>query len=215
MNSPMHRVSYCEVGDRLVFLDVSADRSFCLNSEAEGEFRKLGITAKDEEDPGGQAAGTGPFAGWSEAPRPCIAPAAARQSLLDRPRQASGWAKTWLAVGRLQSARLRLRLQTFADALASFEKAKRRSVPDCAAAGDLAGELAGFLAAMRLLTTRDFCLSHSYAVARFMIERGIDATLIFGVRLGPFAAHCWVQHGDCLLNDRLDTVRIFTPILVL
>jgi len=211
----MHRLSYCEVGGRLVFLDASADRYFCLNYEAEDEFRKVGTKAKDWADASGQTAGAGPFAGWNEAPRPCPAPAAARQSLLDEPGPAAGWARTWLAVRRLQSARLRFRLQSFAGALASFEKAKSRSATGCATAADLAAELTGFLAAMRLLTTRDFCLSHSYAVARFMLARGIDASLIFGVRLGPFAAHCWVQHGDCLLNDRLDTVRIFTPILVL
>ncbi|RYM07421.1 lasso peptide biosynthesis B2 protein [Sphingobium cupriresistens] len=39
--------------------------------------------------------------------------------------------------------------------------------------------------------------------------------VVLGVQLGPFSAHCWVQHEDRLVNDRVDMVRTFTPILVL
>jgi len=30
----------------------------------------------------------------------------------------------------------------------------------------------------------------------------------------PFQAHCWVQFEDHVLNDHLDNVRNFTPILI-
>ena len=38
--------------------------------------------------------------------------------------------------------------------------------------------------------------------------------LVFAVMTRPFAAHCWVQLDETVLNDRLDHVRKFTPILV-
>jgi len=37
---------------------------------------------------------------------------------------------------------------------------------------------------------------------------------VFGVKLNPFSAHCWVQAGDIVLNDAIDHVTIHTPILV-
>jgi hypothetical protein len=48
-----------------------------------------------------------------------------------------------------------------------------------------------------------------------MIAKGIRPDVVLGVQLGPFSAHCWVQHEDRLVNDRVDMVRTFTPILVL
>ena len=38
---------------------------------------------------------------------------------------------------------------------------------------------------------------------------------VIGVSLYPFAAHSWVQCGTALVNDRLDRVRHFTPILTI
>jgi hypothetical protein len=214
MISPMRCVSYCEVGDRLIFLDIAQDRYFCLNSRAESDFRKLARGVPDWEAPGERGEDALPLiASGTGAPRPCVGPAAARQSLLDEPQAPAGPARTWSAMARLHAARLRFRLQSLPGALASFDKATRRSAPRPASAGELAAQVAGFRAAEQLLTTRDFCLSHSYAIARYMLARGLAADLVFGVRLGPFAAHCWAQHGDWLLNDRLDTIRTFTPIL--
>ncbi|MBO9708023.1 MAG: lasso peptide biosynthesis B2 protein [Caulobacter sp.] len=36
---------------------------------------------------------------------------------------------------------------------------------------------------------------------------------VFGVSTWPFAAHCWVQLDGLVLNDRLQRVRRYTPIL--
>ncbi|BAI99047.1 hypothetical protein Sj15T_10470 [Sphingobium sp. TA15] len=57
------------------------------------------------------------------------------------------------------------------------------------------------------------CLLYSLALAKLLLSSGTSPTLIFGVKLAPFAAHCWVQDGDCVLNDDLDHTRLFTPIL--
>jgi hypothetical protein len=39
--------------------------------------------------------------------------------------------------------------------------------------------------------------------------------LVFGAKLNPFAAHCWVQLEDVVLNDRTDNVAVFTPVGVI
>jgi hypothetical protein len=52
----------------------------------------------------------------------------------------------------------------------------------------------------------------SLALIACLWRRGLPADLYFGVRIAPFAAHCWVQSGDCLLSDPFDIVREFTPV---
>jgi hypothetical protein len=59
------------------------------------------------------------------------------------------------------------------------------------------------------------CLRDSIALLRFLIRRGVAAELVIGVKLYPFAAHCWVQQGPLILNDNLGGAAGFAPILVL
>jgi hypothetical protein len=65
----------------------------------------------------------------------------------------------------------------------------------------------------RIVRSHDQCLSRSLALARRLAALGLPADLVIGVRLRPFAAHCWVHAGEWLVNDRIDTVRTYTPIL--
>jgi hypothetical protein len=52
------------------------------------------------------------------------------------------------------------------------------------------------------------------AAFRAAIRRGIEVNLVVGVAI-PFAAHCWVQHADMVLNDSVDIVSRYEPILVI
>ena len=58
------------------------------------------------------------------------------------------------------------------------------------------------------------CLYRAYTLRRFLRSGGLDADWVFGVRTWPFSAHCWLQAGDLLLDDDLDRVALYTPILV-
>lgn len=57
------------------------------------------------------------------------------------------------------------------------------------------------------------CLFDSLALIEFLARHNEFPTWVFGVRTEPFRAHCWVQQGEVVLNDRLDRVRSFTPIM--
>jgi hypothetical protein len=59
------------------------------------------------------------------------------------------------------------------------------------------------------------CLPDSIALHRILCARGLPASLVLGVRLDPFMAHCWVQADAMVLNDSCDHVSAFTPILSL
>lgn len=63
------------------------------------------------------------------------------------------------------------------------------------------------------LTRTDACLPRSLLLTGFLLRRQIPADLVIGVKLGPFAAHAWVEYGGCVLNDHLETVQEYVPIL--
>jgi len=67
----------------------------------------------------------------------------------------------------------------------------------------------------RLVPLPALCLPDTIAFLHFAGRRGSFPHLVFGVEAWPFAAHCWAQAGDCVLNDSLDHARAFSPILVL
>lgn len=58
------------------------------------------------------------------------------------------------------------------------------------------------------------CLWDSLALSAFLLRRAAPAELVFGVKLDPFAAHCWLQSGATVLTDSVDAVAAFAPVLV-
>jgi transglutaminase-like putative cysteine protease len=65
-----------------------------------------------------------------------------------------------------------------------------------------------------LLGSHDRCLERSLALVATCRKRGLHAEIVVGVQTDPFAAHCWVQRGATVLNEKPDRVRMFMPILV-
>lgn len=56
------------------------------------------------------------------------------------------------------------------------------------------------------------CLLRSFLLLRFLQRCGHDAVWVFGVRLWPFAAHCWLQVGDVCLDDWPERLAPYTPV---
>jgi hypothetical protein len=61
--------------------------------------------------------------------------------------------------------------------------------------------------------SRQRCLLDSLVLASFLAKYRVFPNVVIGVTLGPFAGHCWVQYETLVLNDRLEWVTKFTPIL--
>lgn len=57
------------------------------------------------------------------------------------------------------------------------------------------------------------CMFDSLALVHFLARYGVFPQWVYGVQLEPFQAHCWVQVGDLVVNDIVDTVRNYTPIM--
>lgn len=58
------------------------------------------------------------------------------------------------------------------------------------------------------------CFYRAFMLRRLLNRAGIHADWVFGVATWPFSAHCWLQIGDLLLDDDVDRVRAYTPIMV-
>lgn len=63
-------------------------------------------------------------------------------------------------------------------------------------------------------TATDACLRDTLTLVRFLSSHRLHATCVVAVTTKPFRAHCWAQYGDVVLNDTLEHVQEFTPILV-
>lgn len=57
------------------------------------------------------------------------------------------------------------------------------------------------------------CLGSSLFLLGILHRAGFGARWVFGVRTWPFEAHCWVEIDGVILNDSLEHVRSFTPIV--
>ncbi|WP_157215280.1 lasso peptide biosynthesis B2 protein [Flavisphingomonas formosensis] len=214
-------ISFCCVDGRLLFLDVIADRYFCLSARAEECFLGLvgtGGRVADRKDALDALISRGMLV---EAPtpvplRPCTLPPLPEESVLDQPLPRGSLRQAVGALGRLTAVQLRLKIAGLARTLTSISVMKARLEP---VRGNpdmlLCRTMAGFGRATGVATILDNCLGQSIAIAHDMLARGLGPDVVLGVRLGPFNAHCWVQYENRLVNDRFDMVRTFTPILVI
>lgn len=78
---------------------------------------------------------------------------------------------------------------------------------------DASAATARFLHWRPWFPARNVCLFDSLALSRFLLFAGARFELVFGVRLAPFAAHCWVESSGRILNDESGYCRSFTEIM--
>lgn len=212
-------VSFGIVGGRTVFLDVSRDRYLALDPAAQAAFdrarQSLHPPAREDSDTGRLLA-TKLFT-LADAWRP-IAPvdveipgrelsasnSSPRFRFLDVP-------EIWLLLSR---ARRELKSHPLERVLAALKRDRLEvTAPVCAA--DTAGLASRFHKARALVPIRPSCLQDSIALGIWLARRSACPTIVFGVKLDPFAAHCWVQTEAAILNDAPDTVAQFAPVLVI
>ena len=212
-------VSYAILGEGVVILDVAANRYF-LASKAASDALQKASSGRDIAD----------------AEHAALEPLIERGILFADPGGAIAPASSNLPIGAIldeEPGKLRLRdfLRVLYDIVlyerrlrrgslsellakrGSPQFARRRKSPrdDAAVSRSIAF---AYRRAGMLFPTIDRCLPRSLALASTLAQRGIESDLVLGVALGPFSAHCWVQKEGVVLNDSLEHVRNFTPILV-
>lgn len=212
------QVGYGLVDERAVFLDLRRDRYLMLDAARETALRALRNISGTAEEPRDQAEAiarllpTGLFrqvpSGGNLEPLSLVRPST---SLLDRPVATARWPailRVWRAV-----ARARRRLAT--TPLSAIVDAHRRG-RSLGARRDGAGiesAAAIFLAARALVPIERHCLTDAIALLDWLAGDARHVRLVFGVRMNPFRAHCWLQTGRVVLTDACDAVAPLVPVL--
>ncbi|MEO7467651.1 MAG: lasso peptide biosynthesis B2 protein [Sphingobium limneticum] len=75
--------------------------------------------------------------------------------------------------------------------------------------------LDSFFAARPWFPTPPVCRLDASALCLHLWRSGHDASLVFGVRIEPFSAHCWAQGEEASLNEPHDQLRQYTPIMAI
>jgi hypothetical protein len=209
----------CETSGRLVFLDVVADRYFALGATASAASSRLvaghpaasGDSAIVEDL---VARGILLRTSGDDRPGLCRPVPDVRTCVRDEMLRARP-SSVFAAFARHALAVIELKARPLHNVLASVARDKGgRSNPKRRRA-DPAELAAAFAGADRMMTALGRCLPRSIALARAMNAGGIAPDLILGVKLRPFEAHCWVQHGECLVSDDRGAIGPFTPILII
>ena len=205
-------LSFGLVDGRPIFMDDQGDAYFQLGKEEEKRF--LEEIANHSPFAAGKAPGAPAF-GSEDALIVRADPPAPDGSLLDQltPPGRPPVREVLRAIRLTLSARSKVARHPISRVLSSLT-APRFPDETVAARTSLADEALKFLAARRLVPLSPNCLSDSLALLHWLGSAS-GLRLIFGVKLDPFAAHCWVQLNQLLINERPDQVASFRPVRVI
>lgn len=205
-------LSFGLVDRRPVFMDEREDSYFLLEPEQETEFLELlSPSARHRQVSAGlRRALDLPAQCQNLSPAQCLA---AERSLLDGPgplrkTRLTEILQLWRILYRVRRSLKQRPIQALLDELRTSAQSDGEAPP----ADRLIARALGFAAARRAVPIPPNCLADSLALLVWLGPGRIAATLVFGVKLDPFAAHCWVQSGSMLLNDRVDEIARFQPV---
>jgi Transglutaminase-like superfamily len=216
-------MSFCLTGGRAVFLDLAHDRYFRLSAALDAVFQKLLSSghASEQDTEALVRHGVVRPAGVGESLSQAMVKIASHSALETAPPSpAPGFWMTMQVVHAVARAWLSLKFRPIARVLEQLRRTRARGVAPTSTSQigvqskDVLAVAVRFNQARRLVPIDTVCLLDSVALLDFLARRGLFARLVMGVKLNPFAAHCWVQHQDVILNDAFDRATAYTPILV-
>lgn len=201
-------------GQELLLLDTDTGLYSCMPAVGD-QLRIAPDGAVEVDDPALAAAlvGLGVIAG---APNPARAPLPDRPSRdlgLDRRARADAAALATLAAASWD--------MVFGYWRAAFPELVRRARVRQGAAlrpggdAELRRHALQFRELLPFVPFQGECLFRSVMLQAYLRRRGLASTLVIGCQTWPFEAHCWVQAGDLVLDDGVDHVGGFTPLLAI
>jgi hypothetical protein len=212
-------VYWCAPAGRVIFLDAEADRYFGLPAAAEEAFLHLAAGREQQQDQSVLAPliarGMLVEDQKGEGVRPPHTVELATEDLLREDARTDPIALAEAFFFELSAAwllRTRPLVELIERAAEILPGAKRNELD----LGRTLSRIAAASVALSLVTrATNRCLVRALAVHRACQRRRIAARLVFGVRINPFGAHCWVQHQERVLVGEFEQVRLYTPILAL
>ena len=215
-------LSYCRVGDQLVFMDIGSDRYFQIPHRFEQIFLAH-VNGFEDLD-----------SGISYLIERSILVEQTKRAVDSRPDIQPAVRSAMEAPHNPQRLRVRELIEVFAIVLRTrfdmktstlsrildrlsaerYLRAAQAMPPANLSEHHIANAVAAFRRGRLYVPIEMCCLLDSMAMTRFLLRRRIHAHVVFGIALDPFSAHCWVQVGDLVLNDSVGNVHSHTPIRV-
>jgi hypothetical protein len=212
---------WCVADGRIVFLDLAADRYFCLSERAEAAFARWAASTPNAEDDermhvlANQGLLVGDERATSLARRAAIEPAC--RDFMSGPNASPRLTDVLAAIASQLRSGAMLSLMGLGKAASALQTRSVRRVRANPASADqrLREIVSAFAQSSLILPCVDRCLVRALALHAICCRNGIRALVVFGVRMDPFRAHCWVQlEGEVLIGD-FEQVRLFTPLVAL
>ncbi|MGL3821886.1 lasso peptide biosynthesis B2 protein [Sphingopyxis sp. R3-92] len=204
---------FCEVGRERVFLDLRRDKYIALEGENRSTFERLRAGAPNDSEAMTRLIATGLLSSC-KGPH-LLSPAAVHIPGRDLAATGGGFSLPMALASVLALRRARRAMEP--DRIArTIESCRARRAAIAAGPGDGAAEkLAASYSACRWVNpVPQRCLIDALALDHILLSRGLRSTLVFGVRLAPFRAHCWLQNSSFVLTGTAAEARSYTPILV-
>lgn len=200
-----------DIAGDLVFLDVATDAYFCIGGGgAVITFDPTGKTDVRHAEMASQLLEAGLLSGEPSPDGRALPP---RATVSCRRPAAHGRLpfRTW-APALAVTARVGWRFRR-----SSFAALVNRTIGDTASEAEptlqLLEAVAQFEQMRPWLPLQGECLLRSYHLRAFLRSRGFDAIWVFGVRTWPFSAHCWLQVGHTVLDEDLERLAAYSPIM--
>ncbi len=195
-------LAWCEINETLVFLDISKDRYFRLSNDQNRET--LETIDRSEFGRWHQPVALTGLSKWMPPTRSCAAIGFGSFQMAEVARA------LWVQ----RRVEWRLAKQPFGSVINDFCRLREARAGNLPVASNIAScTIRGFEHARLLRTAAERCLARSIALSLCLTSRGVRAHVVLGVRLAPFGAHCWAQAGDEVLNDSVEEVLRYKPIL--
>jgi hypothetical protein len=222
---PLH-VHCCQRGNAFVFLDLKQDDYTLVCGPAADALRALANSdasrrPASSDDPLGELERGGLLTKAQAAGRPFeptdidpgVEPLVDLDELLAVTTRLPDW---WNFLTACVAASARLRWHSIERTVGSVARRKVSRAARRPLDMDEARRLtAVFHRLRRLFPTNHMCLFDSLALIQFLARYDIHPTWIFGVKLEPWQAHCWIQHGPFTFNERAEDVAGYTPIMAI
>lgn len=103
--------------------------------------------------------------------------------------------------------------RSLAELVQYAQLADRQARPGPQDAEALAMHVQAFWRALAFVPFQGECLYRAFLLLLYLRRGGFDAQWVFGVRTWPFHAHCWLQSGELVLDDSVDRLVAYQPIL--
>jgi len=212
-------LSFCQVDERLVFLDIGNDRYFQLSPLME---QALTAYLRDDRNPGLDIRPLVDRKILVEHPgnpaeaRLAGSPASRSAMEAPQPQARISFADFLEVLAIVLHTQLELKLFRLKRALgkATINRPSQAVLTATSSEQQLLNAAAIYRRARLYVPVEMRCLLDSLSMTKFLRRRKLYTQVVFGIALDPFSAHCWTQTGDLVLNDTLGNVNSHTPIRI-